>query len=137
MTLQSILTTISGYIVPLTGMLSFIGIVLKSVKKFLKEEIREEIKTNNEQMSKKMDENNDKIVSALKDITQKQDLSKQASLAALRHEITEIYDTYYPLGYLPTNIKKDLFSLFDAYSQCGGNSYIAELFMELKDLPTK
>jgi hypothetical protein len=63
--------------------------------------------------------------------------NKEASLAALRHEIVEIYDEWISKGYLPKNVKKDLISLYDAYQKNGGNSFAKELYDELVQLETR
>lgn len=132
----TILEAIGGGAAALITIITLLNLIIKKPKAMLRKEIQDEITENNKQITEKMDESNTKVLEALEQIERKQDTSKQASLAALRHEITEIYDTYCPLGYLPTNIKKDLMSLYDAYSHCGGNSFITELYLELKDLPS-
>lgn len=137
MEILTILEAIGGAAAALITIFTLFGLISKKPEEMLKKKINEEIAVNNKQITEKMEENNKKVLEVLEQIGQSQNTSKQASLAALRHEITEIYDTYYPLGYLPINIKKDLISLHEAYSQNGGNSYITELYTELKDLPVK
>lgn len=118
-----IIKTIGGICGAIITIVTFVTLMCKKPKQWLQKIIKEEI--NNE---------NQEIKNLLANIDKKIETNKEASLAALRHEITSIYDLYYPQGHLPVNIRKDLISLYDAYKTNGGNSYAAELYNELINL---
>lgn len=121
----TILKTFGSLSGTMITIITFLALIMKKPKQWL-------MKTIKEQSS----EDSQEIKNLLKEINKKLNVNREATLAALRHEITKIYDTYYTTGNIPVNIRKDLISLYNAYSCCGGNSYVCELYKELIDLPS-
>ncbi len=121
----TILKTFGSLSGTMITIITFLALIMKKPKQWL-------MKTIKEQSAK----DNQEIKNLLKEIDKKLNINKEATLAALRHEITQIYDTYYTTGNIPVSIRKDLISLYNAYSCCGGNSYVCELYKELIDLPS-
>ena len=122
----AILSTLGGTAGAVITIVTFITLLSKKPKAWIKKIIKSQNEESNQELKVLLNEINKKI-----------EQNKDASLAALRHEITDMYDTYYPAGYLPVNIRKDLISLYSAYEKCGGNSYVSELYKELIELKTK
>ena len=122
-TIIEIIKTIGGVCGAIITITTLITLLLKKPKQWLQKAIKEQF-----------DEENKEIKNLLSNIDKKIETNREASLAALRHEITAIYDLYYPQGHLPVNVRKDLISLYDAYRKNGGNSYAEELYNELINL---
>jgi len=55
----------------------------------------------------------------------------------LRHSITQIYFENLDTKELDLRTKDDLCSLYDAYSQIGGNSFAHELYEEMMEWKVK
>lgn len=121
----TILKTFGSLAGAIITIITFLALIMKKPKQWLVKTIKEQSKDDNEE-----------IKNLLKEIDKKLNINREATLAALRHEITKIYDTYYTTGSIPVSIRKDLISLYNAYSCCGGNSYVCELYKELIDLPS-
>lgn len=122
-TIAEVIKTIGGLCGAIITITTLFTLVFNKPKQWLQKIIKEQF--NNE---------NQDIKNLLSNIDKKIETNKEASLAALRHEITGIYDLYYPQEYLPVNVRKDLISLYDAYKKNGGNSYVTELYNELINL---
>jgi hypothetical protein len=60
-----------------------------------------------------------------------------ATIATLRHDITYIYEKYKDAKVLPGNTKKDICSLYETYTDLGGNSYVHEIYEEMMKWETK
>lgn len=66
-------------------------------------------------------------------LTEQNNILQKNQRASIRHEITTVYYQYYEKKKIPPNIKQDMCFLFEAYTNLGGNSYIHELYEEMKN----
>lgn len=113
----TILTTIGGICGTLVTITGFITLMLKKPKAWIKKIV---IDTHNEQMSE--------TIGLLKKIEARLTEQQQADICTLRHSITSIYEKYKEKKYLPINVKEDLCSLYEIYTELGGNSYVHEIY---------
>lgn len=120
-------SSVCGAIVTILGAVSLIfKLPAKAVKK-----------ASQEYVQKMIDEKLVVITDVLKELKEDTKEQKEATKAGLRHDITTIHETYKNEKALPTNIKEDLCWLYSSYRDLGGNSYICELYEEMKDWSTK
>ena len=66
-----------------------------------------------------------------------QALMKDANIATLRNDLTELYNKVYPQGYIGEYDLKNWISMFEVYTALGGNHYVAELDERVRKLPGK
>lgn len=55
------------------------------------------------------------------------------NIVVIRHDITQVYETYKEAKKLPEEVAASCFNLYDIYKEIGGNSYITEIVEEMKD----
>lgn len=143
----SALITLTGFF----GLISNKGksIVSKLVKKSLDPIIDElkivtkelnERKEEDKQLKKKIEANQNEtkreinnIKEMFAEVTFTLNTDKESTLAALRHSITSIYQTYLPKKALPERVREDLMSLYNAYHNLGGNSYIHQIYEDMME----
>lgn len=59
--------------------------------------------------------------------------TREVNKSELRHSITQIYYDNCSTKTIDLNTKKDLCSLYEAYTSIGGNSFVHELYEEMMD----
>ena len=84
-----------------------------------------------------IDDKVDSVKEMILDLKKDVNKDQEATIAGLRHEITYLYEKYKENKILPGNTKKDLCSLYEAYTNLGGNSYIHEIYEEMMKWDTK
>ena len=76
------------------------------------------------------------IINDIKETNASQDESlkqlKESSNDMLRREITNIYYKYLPYKRIPRYTKEELFHLVNDYQKQGGNTFVKEIFDEMK-----
>lgn len=100
----------------LVTIITFLTLVFSKPKKWLKDTIKTAIQEEHREIKQEMYKLKEEIR-----------INKEASQAALRYEITEIYDAYGDKECLPSQVKKDLINLYTAYKNCGGNGSVSQL----------
>lgn len=105
--------------------------------KVVTKEINER-KEEDKQLKKKIEANQNEtkkeinnIKEMFAEVTFTLNTDKESTLAALRHSITSIYQTYLPKKILPQRVREDLMSLYNAYHNLGGNSYIHQIYEDM------
>lgn len=136
--LLEILTSVgsaAGAIITIAGLW---GLLAKKPKNWFKKIIREEIDESNNQMKIYINEHTterlkemESINGKLGNIEQRLSLDKDATICALRHSITKIYEEYKNKKVLPINIKEDLCSMYESYANLGGNSFVHTIYEEM------
>lgn len=59
--------------------------------------------------------------------------TEKHEITILRHEITLIYEKYRKEKKIPVRVKQSLCSLYEQYSELGGNSYVQSIMEEMVD----
>ena len=77
------------------------------------------------EMNSKFEELNEKIDNF-------QDEQKRVNIAALRHDIIQTFETYKDEKKIPTHIYESTGYLYDRYKECGGNSFIDNMMIEMR-----
>lgn len=54
------------------------------------------------------------------------------NIVMIRHDITQVYETYREAKKFPDEVAASCFNLYDIYKKIGGNSYITEIVEEMK-----
>lgn len=62
---------------------------------------------------------------------------KNIAVVELRHSITEVYYQYREKKCFPLNAKEDVCSLYSAYTELGGNSYVHQIYDEMMTWETE
>lgn len=139
------IATAAGAIVTISGLLACIfRLPSKWIKRDLDDYINERVSDKMREGHQAMDARFDKLEEMItglaenqKKIAEDNKKNNSATIADLRHSITDIYDRYLPEKCLPANTKKDLCSLYEVYEGLGGNSYVHEIFEDMMDWDVK
>lgn len=126
--------------------LMIIGFIRDSIrfrrqkKKELSDEKRKEFINNTvaetlNELSKKIDTDNSYIREDLKTIHNDIQILKKGNQAGLRHNLLEIYKTWYVKGYCPQDIKDDFENQYQSYHNLGANGVMDVYREELLALP--
>lgn len=59
--------------------------------------------------------------------------TEKTDLTTLRHEITLIYEKYRDKKEIPMRMRENLCTLYEDYTQRGGNSYVKTIYEEMLD----
>ena len=128
----------SSFIVALTGAVVALGAVIRPMRNWIIDRIGN--KRRGEELQKAVTA----IGTDLKDLSVRFDeeraeqaLMKDANIASLRNDLTELYYKVYPQGYIGEYDLKNWISMFEVYTALGGNHYIAELDERVRKLPGK
>ena len=128
----------SSFIVALTGAVVALGAVIRPMRNWIIDRIGN--KRRGEELQKAVTA----IGTDLKDLSVRFDeeraeqaLMKDANIASLRNDLTELYYKVYPQGYIGEYDLKNWISMFEVYTALGGNHYIAELDERVRSLPGK
>lgn len=76
---------------------------------------------------------NQEIIDQLDEVKRQLAEGKETDLAILRNTITHLYYKYSKDKALPAYERENLYSLYQQYSELGGNSYIHWVFEEMKE----
>lgn len=140
--IMGVICTIGGAAGSITAIIGVITALTKGPKNWLTKKIKgsieevidEKIVPEEEKLSTKMTENQEKmmvehqkLVKKVDDNTSELRMSNEATIATIRHEITDMYRNCIRKGYITELEKKDLSSLYEMYSKLGGNSYVHDL----------
>lgn len=123
--LIEILKLIGGAVGAIITIFGFLVAVTKKPKEWIKKIIRENSKPEIQSLEQKIDNMNTLINERLQEY-------QQANLCTLRHDITNIYETYRDVKKLPVLIHQDLCYLYQHYEREGGNSYVHDIYEEMK-----
>ncbi len=121
MTVLLTISSICGAIVTILGLLT---LLCKWPAKWIRKESRENVE-------KIVGEQLKEIKEELAGLTKTEGTDEEATKAMLRHEITEIYETYGKEKVLPLTTKQDLCSLYEVYCSLHGNSYVHQIYEEM------
>jgi len=128
----------SSFIVALTGAVVALGAIIRPIRNWIIDRIGH----------KKHDEVVMQTVTAIgndvKDLRVRfdeeraeQSLMKDANIASLRNDLTELYYKVENQGYIGEYDLKNWISMFEVYTALGGNHYIAELNDRIHNMPGK
>lgn len=126
MSIITLITTIGAVCGAIVTVVGFFTLIMKKPKKWIQD------------IAKQQYENEIKEVKELlKGIDEQLQDQKKATICSLRHSITGIYEKYKDEQKLPSNVREDLCSLYERYSELGGNSYIHSIFEEMIEWKSK
>lgn len=113
-----------------------VGVFKKKKEEKEKEERQKRKEEYSEYLSKSSKEIITPVINELKNANEEQnkklDRLARSSNDVLRREITKIYYKYLPYKKLPRYLKEELFVLYQDYKEQGGNSFITEIYEEMK-----
>ncbi len=121
----------------ITGISAVYGLVGKKVNKEFKTMIKDENEQQNEKTNELFKQMQISNTTEFNKIHDELAVSKEATVASLRHSITKIFEENKSERKLTEHTKQDLCSLYEQYRKLGGNSYICSLFEEMNKWETK
>lgn len=128
----------SSFLVAMTGAVVALGAVIRPMRNWIIDRIGN--KRRGEELQKAVTA----IGTDLKNLSVRFDeeraeqaLMKDANIASLRNDLTELYYKVYPQGYIGEYDLKNWISMFEVYTALGGNHYVAELDERVRKLPGK
>lgn len=128
----------SSFLVAMTGAVVALGAVIRPMRNWIIDRIGN--KRRGEELQKAVTA----IGTDLKNLSVRFDeeraeqaLMKDANIASLRNDLTELYNRVYPQGYIGEYDLKNWISMFEVYTALGGNHYVAELDDRVRKLPGK
>ena len=128
----------SSFLVAITGAVAVVAGIIRPIRNWVLDRIGnrrrgEELLTAVKEFS-----------SDLKDLSVRFDeeraeqaLMKDANIATLRNDLTELYNKVNNQGYIGEYDLKNWISMFEVYTALGGNHYVAELDERVRKLPGK
>ena len=128
----------SSFLVALTGAIAVIAGIIRPIRNWVLDRIGnrkhgEEMQKAIVTMGKSIEDLNVKF----DEERAEQALMKNANIATLRNDLTELYYKVEAQGYIGEYDLKNWISMFDVYTSLGGNHYIAELNDRIHDMPGK
>jgi len=114
----------SSFLVALTGAVSVVAGIIRPIRKLLV--AVKEFGSDLKDLSVRFDEER-----------AEQALMKDANIATLRNDLTELYNKVASQGYIGEYDLKNWISMFEVYTALGGNHYVAELDERVRKLPGK
>lgn len=104
---------------------TFITLITKKPKEFLKKALREECTAATRDMDNRLSNGQSEIIRRLNE-------SDKTDIVSLRYDITWIYYQYKDTKVLPAYIKQSLLDMYERYQTLGGNSYVHTIVEEMK-----
>jgi hypothetical protein len=128
----------SAFLVALSGLLVAVGAIVRPLRNWVLDRLGD--RKRKEYMEKTIESINTRLMD-YKDCLDRdraeQLLIKQATIASLRNDITEIYNRGAAQGYLGDYDRENFLSMVEVYFALGGNHYVKELNDRVLKMPNK
>ena len=121
----------SSFLVAFTGAVVAVGAFIRPIRNWLIEKIAHQSRYDT------MEKYVAKISGQLDGFEENQRLMKDASIATLRKDLTDIYNEAVANGYVEEYDRKDFIEMYQVYNALGGNCYVHELHEKILEMPGK
>ena len=136
--LTSHIQLFSSFLVALTGAVALVIGIIKPIRNWMIDRL------SNRKRSDELLTEVKEFRTELKDLSVRfdeeraeQTLMKDANIATLRNDLTELYYKVNNQGYIGEYDLKNWISMFEVYTALGGNHYVAELDERVRKMPGK
>lgn len=128
----------SSFLVALTGAIAVIAGIIRPIRNWVLDRIGN--RKHGEEMQKAivtMGKSIENLNVKFDEERAEQSLMKNANIATLRNDLTELYYKVNNQGYIGEYDLKNWISMFEVYTALGGNHYVAELDERVRKMPGK
>lgn len=120
---------------------SAVGIVIKVLKKFLKnittEILRSELSTYQTSINEKLEDMNTKLCEFIDSQNSSNESMKSALLASTRDRINQAHDYYMRKKFIGAHSLYVIEELYTTYTKLGGNSFISRQMEDIRELEVR
>ena len=128
----------SSFLVALTGAVAVVAGIIRPIRNWILDRIGN--RKRGEEMQKAlvtMGKSIENLNTKFDEERAERALMKDANIATLRNDLTELYNKVASQEYIGEYDLKNWISMFEVYTALGGNHYVAELDERVRKLPGK